>query len=408
MTSRLDRRDFLRLGLSAAAASALPGCGGGDFDERYTEEDVARLAEQKRAEKARSGTGPFGPQVYRGYRGLAELPWFELDGDGNVRCVAEDVPRAIDMHAHLGMALFTAPELDLQARTPRVRHMLDCDGEEPGCSLDLDVYANANFSPSDLNALRRMAVAQFTIGSSAAATHTIPNLLAEMDAVRVEQAMILPISFGLPFGDDLTETWTAAIRKAAVGRRLLPGASVFPRDPEAVDKLRRYAADGARAVKLHPNAQRYYPDAPEAMAIYEECGRLGLPVCLHSGRAGIEPERVHRYMLPRHYEPMLRRFPEVDFVFLHSGSRDLADTLPLAERHENVWLGIHGQGVSALAEILERVGPHRLLFGTDWPFYTLAMSLAKVLMVTEGRPGARWAMLRGNALRLLGETEGSA
>ncbi len=408
MTSRLDRRDFLRLGLAAAAAGALPGCGGGEFDERYTEEDVARLAEQKRTEKARSGTGPFGPQVYRGYRGLAELPWFELDGDGNVRCVAKDVPRAIDMHAHLGMALFTAPDVDLQARTPRVRHMLDCDAEDPGCPLDLDVYANANFSASDLNALRRMAVAQFTIGSSAAATHTIPNLLAEMDAMRVEQAMILPIAFGLPFGDDLTETWTAAIRQAGVERRLLPGASVFPRDPEAVEKLRRYAAEGARAVKLHPNAQRYYPDAPEAMPIYEECGRLGLPVCLHGGRAGIEPERVHRYMLPRHYEPMLSRFPDVNFVFLHSGARDMAGMVPLAERYPNVWLGIHGQGVSALAEILERVGPHRLLFGTDWPFYSLAMSLAKVLIVTEDRPGARWAMLRGNAQRLLGETKEAA
>ena len=113
-------------------------------------------------------------------------------------------------------------------------------------------------------------------------------------------------------------------------------------------------------------------------------------------------------MLPRHYEPMLRRFPEVDFVFLHAGSRDLADTLPLAERYPNVWLGIHGQGVSALAEILGRVGPDRLLFGTDWPFYPLAVSLAKVLMVSEGRPQVREAILRDNALRLLGETEGSA
>jgi predicted TIM-barrel fold metal-dependent hydrolase len=405
VSTRLDRRGFLRLGLSAAAASALPGCGSGGFDERYTEQDAARLVEQKRAEKARSGSGPFGPQVYRGYRGLAELPWFELDADGSLRCVAEDVPKGIDMHSHLGMALLTAPELNLQARTPRVRHMLDCDGPDPGCELDLDVYANANFSASDLNALRRLAVAQFSIGSSAAATHTIPNLLAEMDAMRVERAMILPIAFGLPFGDDLTETWTAAIRAAGLEGRLLPGASVFPRDPEAVAKLRRYAADGARAVKLHPNAQRYYPDAPEAMPIYQACGELGLPVCLHAGRAGIEPERVHRYMLPRHYEPMLRRFPEVDFVFLHSGARDMAGMLPLAERYKNVWLGIHGQGVSALAEILERVGPDRLLFGTDWPFYTLSMSLAKVLIVTEGRPGARRAILRGNALRLLGQTE---
>jgi predicted TIM-barrel fold metal-dependent hydrolase len=42
-----------------------------------------------------------------------------------------------------------------------------------------------------------------------------------------------------------------------------------------------------------------------------------------------------------------------------------------------------------------------LLFGTDWPFYHLGATLAKVLLVTRERPDARDAILRGNALRLL-------
>jgi predicted TIM-barrel fold metal-dependent hydrolase len=51
--------------------------------------------------------------------------------------------------------------------------------------------------------------------------------------------------------------------------------------------------------------------------------------------------------------------------------------------------------------MLEQTGGERMLFGTDWPFYHLAASLAKVLIVTEGRPEARAALLRGNAERLL-------
>jgi predicted TIM-barrel fold metal-dependent hydrolase len=43
-----------------------------------------------------------------------------------------------------------------------------------------------------------------------------------------------------------------------------------------------------------------------------------------------------------------------------------------------------------------------MLFGSDWPFYHLAATLAKVLIVTEGRPRERHAILRGNAERLLG------
>jgi predicted TIM-barrel fold metal-dependent hydrolase len=285
--------------------------------------------------------------------------------------------------------------------------MLDCDASEPGCELDLDVYMNANFTDADLRALRLGALAQLLWGSAAAATHTIPNLLDEMDATGVRQALVLPIAFGLPFGDDLTERWAAAIARAGAGGRLVAGASVHPRDPEAVAKLRRHAGAGARVVKLHPAAQRFHPDDPEAGPIYAECARLGLPVVFHCGRAGIEPSQTHRFTLPRRYEAALARFPEVQFVLGHAGARDLADALPLARRYPNAWLDLHGQGVSAIAELIERVGGERLLFGSDWPFYHLAASLAKVLMVTEGRPALRRAILCDNARRMLADAERS-
>jgi len=393
----VDRRSFLGL-LAAGGASLLAGC---RDDSRYGPEDAARLEAQRREERERSGTGPFGAQRYRGYRGLAELPWFEIDGRGRLRCVDESVPEAIDVHAHLGMSLLLAPEVDLLARTPRVRHMLDCDGEQPGCPLDLDVYVNANFRPSDLRALRIGAVAQLLWGSSAAATHTIPNLLDEMDDSRVSRAVILPIAFGLPFGDDLAERWRVAIGAAGAEDRLQLGASVHPRDPEALDALRRQADRGARIVKLHPAAQRFYPDAPELMSIYAECERLGLCVFFHGGRAGIEPEASFPFTLPRHYEAAFSSFPRVDFVLGHSGARDVAGAIPLARTYPNVWLDVHGQGVTKLLELTESVAPERLLFGSDWPFYHLAASLAKVLIVSEGRPELRHAILRGNAERLL-------
>ncbi len=137
---------------------------------------------------------------------------------------------------------------------------------------------NANFTAADLRALRIGAVAQILWGSSAAATHTIPNSIAEMDATCVQRALILPIAFGLPFGDDLTERFMAAIRTAKAEDRLVFGASVHHDDAEAVGKLERYARAGARAVKLHPAGQRFYPDSDEVMRIYEACGRLGLVV----------------------------------------------------------------------------------------------------------------------------------
>lgn len=394
----MNRRTFVRLAGGALAGALLPGCG---TDPRYTDEDRANLVNQKRAEKERSGKGPFGQQVYRGYRGLAELPWFELNPAGRLVMVDDSVPAAIDFHAHFGINLLFAPDIDLEARPERVRHLLDCDGEEPGCPLDLDVYINANFREEDLAKLRRGAVAQATIGSASARTQTIPALLQEMDDVNVARAVILPIAFGLPFGDDLADRWLDAIEASSASARFVKAASVYPGHADAIPELRRLAARGARVVKLHPTMQRFAPDAPHAMEIYAECGRLGLTVFFHAGRAGIEPESSHGFAVARHYEPMLAEFPDVNFVMGHAGARDVERMLPIAKRHPNAWLGIHGQGLTTLGTLLDELGPERLLFGSDWPFYHLGATLAKVLLVTQERPDAREAILRGNALRLL-------
>ena len=41
--------------------------------------------------------------------------------------------------------------------------------------------------------------------------------------------------------------------------------------------------------------------------------------------------------------------------------------LELAARHANVWMDLHGQGVTVLAGMIERLGGERLLYGTDMP-----------------------------------------
>jgi predicted TIM-barrel fold metal-dependent hydrolase len=407
MKHRLDRRDFLTtagvLFGGATAGAFLNGCSGPD-PSRYDDDDIALLADQQRRERAESGKGRFGIQRFKGYRGLAELPWFDLDSNGTLRCVDESIPMAIDMHCHLGMSVLFEPELDLQARTERVRHLLDCNATDPGCDLDLDIYVNGNFTEPALKELRHESIAQGLWGSEFARTHTIPNLLDEMDATRVEKSMILPIRFNFPFGDDLAENWKNAIRESGTGDRLILGASVHPRDDRRIERLEEFAKAGARVIKLHPTMQAFYPDEPDAMEIYQAADRLGMIIFYHGGRAGIEPESRHRYAMPRHYEGALANFPNLPFVFGHAGARDGDATLELGLRYENAWFGIHGQGISHLDKMIEKTGGERMLFGTDWPFYHLATSLAKVLIVTdsEDRSEIRHAILRGNAERLLG------
>jgi len=395
---------------ASAGVLAFGGCSSEPEPGRYTAEDIAALATQREREAATAGQGPYGTQIYRGYRGLAELPWFDLDADGRLVCTDEDVPWSIDVHCHFGISVLFEPTLDLQARTPRVRHLLDCDAEDPGCFLDLDVYANGNFTGEMLNALSRSTIAQALWGSAFAETQTIPNLIDEMDAMRVQQAMILPIKMGLPFGDRLTEHWREAIREAGQTERLINGLSVFPRGKRRIEEMREHAQTGARLMKIHPTVQAFYPDDPDMMAVYEEAQRLGLVVFFHGGRAGIEPESRHRYAMPRHYEAVLANFPDLPVILGHAGARDGDAMLELALRYDNAWLGIHGQSVTMLEAMIQRTGGDRLLFGTDWPFYHLGMSLAKVLICTDtpDRRELRSRILRENALALFPELRGNA
>ena len=87
---------------------------------------------------------------------------------------------------------------------------------------------------------------------------------------------------------------------------------------------------------------------------------------------------------------------------------DSAAMVDMARRYPNAWLDIHGQGVSKLQEIIEATGGERLLFGTDWPFYHMGMSLAKVLLCTArpGQTALRERILRNNALALMHTTGG--
>jgi hypothetical protein len=109
----------------------------------------------------------------------------------------------IDCHTHLGWSQMLAPQVDLLHRAPRTQYLLDCD-REPPCALDLDVHVNANFTDAMHRDLSHEVLRSVSIGGGAAATYTIPNLVAEMDLAGVAKAAVLPIAAGLPFDSDAT------------------------------------------------------------------------------------------------------------------------------------------------------------------------------------------------------------
>jgi predicted TIM-barrel fold metal-dependent hydrolase len=101
------------------------------------------------------------------------------------------------------------------------------------------------------------------------------------------------------------------------------------------------------------------------------------------------------------YVAAVETFPEMPFVFGHSGAREWEKALKIAREHENVWMGTHGQSVAHLRATVSQFDNDRMLFGSDWPFYPLAATLAKVLIVCDGRKALRDKILVENAERLI-------
>ncbi len=321
---------------------------------------------------------------------LAQLPWFDVV---NGRLVVDaDIPPALDVHTHLALTYVVSQRLDLEREWPNTEHYLPLSG-----TLDLDVYANVNFSPEDLANMKR----DLTLGSVTAGgmrrTHTLPNLAREMKQLGVVGSVLLAIDY--PFFSDNAGNWL----KAAKGRdNFIVFGSVHPYKPHMEEELDRQVALGASGIKVHPAVQTVLPSDRRAMKLYRACGRRGLPVLFHCGPVAIEPP-LGRYMSQvRHYEKPLRDTPETTFVLGHSGALQLDAGIELARRYDNVYVEIASQSLTGVRKILERVDHSRILFGSDWPFYHQSMPLAKLLIATEGAPELRDKVLYLNAARLLG------
>ena len=322
---------------------------------------------------------------------LAELPWF---GVREGRLVLEDdsVGPVIDVHTHLALTFLRRRSVDLCCAPRPAEHYLPQSN-----ALDMEAYQNVNFTPADLRRMKWDLGPRSVTKRGMRATHTVPNLLGEMDELGVLASVLLPIDFPVL-------SWNAeAYLEASRGEeRLVCLGSVHSHKRRAAEVLEAQKRDGARGIKVHPAVQLVEADHPKAMAIYRACADLNLPVLWHCGPVGIEGKRARRCSQVKHYWRAIHENPDVTFILGHSGALQVSMGLELAQRYPNVHLELASQGLSNVRRIVEEAPIERVMFGSDWPFYHQSIGIAKVLMATEDKPAARRLVLRENAARLFG------
>lgn len=335
------------------------------------------------------------PTRFHSHADLAQLPYFDLNEAGRLVLADPGFGPSIDVHTHLALSYLLPARVDLQRAHDRTLLYLDVNDR-----LDLNVYANLNFSEQALKGLTWDLTARSVTSGGMRATHTVPNLLRDMRDLGVAYSVLLPID--LPA---ISDNAGAYLRATADQDALLSMGSVHPMSLRLGKMLDRQKALGACGVKVHPATQMIRPNHPRAVELYRLCGERQLPVLFHCGPVGIEPAAGRRRSQVALYEPAIADNPKTTFVLGHSGALQMEQALDLAIRYENVYLEVSSQSLDNVRTIVERGPERRIMTGSDWPFYSQAMPLAKVLLATEGAPDVRRRVLYDNAARLFGLPE---
>lgn len=325
---------------------------------------------------------------------LDRLPWFDKDDDGQLRLKdGAGVPAILDIHSHVGWSFGFAKPVDYGARSD-VIYLYDYE-------VDQDVlFEERHPLPVDMKRLNpEMYWALLKLAPSAA-THTAANFAAEMDRFGIERTCLLPIE--APIMSRHAEDTMAA---ATVDGRFIPFASVPPR-PWGNRKIRRLEellGRGAKAVKVHPEFQFIAADNRHLLKLFEWCAEKGVPVLAHCGYTGAEPKWLRTKAEPDRFRKALKEFPKLQLLLAHTGLACRKETLAVARDFEDqVWLDISGQCVPDLKMILDQFDRDRICFGSDWPFYPMAVALGRTLVATEGCAEYRADLLHNNGARFLG------
>ncbi len=126
-------------------------------------------------------------------------------------------------------------------------------------------------------------------------------------------------------------------------------------------------------VKLVARADFYRPNDTRVMApLMEAAEYFDIPLLFHSGH----PPRD----LPSLQADLARRYPRVRVVIAHIGLHDyVSDAIIAAGKLDNVYCDMSQAWPYDIKAFVKKVGPHKLLFGTDGPFQSPAVELMKIL-----------------------------
>jgi len=248
-------------------------------------------------------------------------------------------------------------------------------------------------TPEALQAYRRLGPLIYTEMARRLSEASAPALLSEMADNGVTQAVVVAMDPFVP----TNEVLEACHHLPGL---LIPFGSC---DPSAVDfeaQFARLLTLPIRGIKFHSDLQSLPLDSPRLAAMLRQLAASNvphLPVYLHTGNFPIyRPlDSPWQTTLPR----LLSHFETLTFVCGHAGWDAPRAALKAALAFPNLFLETSWQPPRLIRRLCDKVGPERLLFGSDYPLFSQRRALRNVRAALTTEEFSQVTV--GNAQRLL-------
>ncbi len=280
----------------------------------------------------------------------------------------------------------------------------------------------------DALAPRAVAKLQGVSHTAAFSDGTAAGLKASMRRAGIDISVVLPVATSAHQVPHINDSAIAIDAAEAGGSlpRLLSLGGMHPDFEDWEAELLRLKESGVPGIKLHPPYQGAFFDDERYLRILRVCAQLGLAVVIHAGLdvglPGVDlvsPERIRRA-----FEAVVRSpgCARLTLVAAHMGGwrqweqvRDvLPDTGVLIDTSfslgrmvqdpastEPPSFAMEQLAEEAFTDLVRRMGPDRVLFGTDSPWDDQAAALERFHAMPLSSE-EQTAILGGNAARIFG------
>lgn len=231
---------------------------------------------------------------------------------------------------------------------------------------------------------------------------TLSSLGARMSEWGIDGAVILNIATN---PKQQTNVNNFAIETNKSAKNLWALGSLNPYSENIKEEARRLREGGIRGVKIHPDYMGVVVDDEKFDAVYKSCIENDLFVITHSGWDFISPDFIH--CTPERILNVLNKYPELKFVAAHLGACRMWDDVERLLVGKNLWLETSLAPLFSLdkvqmARMIKNHAPDKLLFGSDFPWYSIKDALDYVNSL-ELSDELKQKIFSENALALLGE-----